>query len=645
MKKIGIIFCLLLALFSCQQQVKKVTIAQTESQEKIVKWYKRISYVSNSHPDSLVYFAAKSQQLAAKEPRLYKALDAFIQGVSYQNTSSYELSKKAYEKVLQLVPESKYDTIKARTYIGLGSYYKNTGDYPQAFRYLYQALKIYEKANNKYGIASSHGSIAQIYLQKEDLQSSKDHLKVGLKALGNDKKNQFYLISSHTLANAYGMSGEYQNALDIDKECIAICEQIQSPRNKATFLDNKANCYMYSNQLDSAKYYFEECLKIDVAVGEKKQIGDTYTNLGNLALFKNDYAEAEKNLNASIAIFKEINQKPNLVETYAVLIDVYGKQGKLKQALAMQMEKESIYKQLISEKKEAALAEFNIVYETQKKEQELAENKVKLLQNEAEAQQKNTYIIAIALVAIFVALLGFLINRQQKIKTQQQNQEYKLKAAIAHIETQNQLQEQRLSISRDLHDNIGAQLTFIISSIENIKYAFDIKNPKLDDKLNSITQFTKSTIVELRDTIWAMNSTAITFEALQARIINFIEKAKDAKDKIRFDVVIDSSLNDSQLTSVEGMNIFRTLQEAIHNAIKYADASEIAVTVKKIDGDLEITIKDNGIGFDTATIGNGHGLQNMRARMESIGATFHIHSEANQGTTIFILHRHWGKSV
>jgi signal transduction histidine kinase len=86
-------------------------------------------------------------------------------------------------------------------------------------------------------------------------------------------------------------------------------------------------------------------------------------------------------------------------------------------------------------------------------------------------------------------------------QNRQLEQESQLKLAISKIETQNKLQQQRLDISRDLHDNIGAQLTFIISSVDNIKYGFEIENPNLNSKLDRISNFTKSTIVELRDTI------------------------------------------------------------------------------------------------------------------------------------------------
>lgn len=133
--------------------------------------------------------------------------------------------------------------------------------------------------------------------------------------------------------------------------------------------------------------------------------------------------------------------------------------------------------------------------------------------------------MGLGLVAILLSVLGYLLYNQQKLKNRQLQKESELKEALARIETQNKLQDQRLKISRDLHDNIGAQLTFIISSIENLQYGFEIKNEKLTKKLQDISAFTKETIYELRDTIWAMNKSEISLEDLQTRISNFVENA------------------------------------------------------------------------------------------------------------------------
>ena len=292
---------------------------------------------------------------------------------------------------------------------------------------------------------------------------------------------------------------------------------------------------------------------------------------------------------------------------------------------------------LLNKDKNLKIAELEVKFETNQKEKLLIQNKNQLLQKDIEVKKANYFIIGIAFLALFIAFIGYLIFRQQQLKNRQQQQEFQLKSAIAQIETQNQLQEQRLTISRDLHDNIGAQLTFIISSVDNIKYAFDIQNPKLDGKLHNISSFTKSTIVELRDTIWAMNSNEITFEDLRARIFNFIENAKTAKEGIDFEFVIDEDLSELELTSVFGMNIYRTLQEAVNNALKYANPTKILITVKKIENSLSLEIHDDGVGFDIETVRKGNGLLNMQNRIESIGGIFTLHSESGKGTSVSIL--------
>ena len=133
-----------------------------------------------------------------------------------------------------------------------------------------------------------------------------------------------------------------------------------------------------------------------------------------------------------------------------------------------------------------------------------------------------------------------------------------------------------------------------------------------------------------------MNHNEISYEDLEIRINNYIEKAKQSKDQISFSFAIEDVLKTKRLTSVEGMNIYRTIQEAINNAIKYANASIISVNVKEQDGQTKITISDNGSGFDTETTESGNGLQNMKKRIEEIGGKF-VLSSSIEGTKIEVL--------
>lgn len=217
-------------------------------------------------------------------------------------------------------------------------------------------------------------------------------------------------------------------------------------------------------------------------------------------------------------------------------------------------------------------------------------------------------------ISALLLLIIYLVYKNQKLKNKHQKQEHELTTAISKIETQNKLQEQRLSISRDLHDNIGAQLTFIISSIETLKQAFNITDDKINHKLLSISNFTKETITELRDTIWAMNHAAIDFNEIRSRILSFVDKGQKANEHINITFERDSVLDNLYFSSVEGMNIFRITQEAVNNAMKYSGAQNITLNAKKIDNQIKIIIKDDGKGFDINKTEIGNGILNMQKK-------------------------------
>lgn len=637
MRKSLAIVAVLAVLFSCSKEPDIKVQKTSDNQRWIKERYNKINFSPRTNTDSLKYFSELLYKASKNESDDYKAMAVIVEGLYFANSSSYELALKKFEQALQISNRTKNDSLVAKSLLSIGNYYKNTGKYPEAFSKYYKALKIYETSKNKNGISVVNANIGQVYQQKGDLESATEHLKVAMEVLKEKKESPIYLFAAHSLANVYGMKGEIDEALAIDEEGIRIGKKKKSDYILSTFYDNKANCMMFTNRLDSAQYYFNECLKLDIKTGNKKQIADSYSNLAQLAIFKRDFATAEKEVFKSIEILKDIKHKHNLAKSYSILADVYAQQKKYDKAFAAHKTFYDEYKSLIDDKKEASLAEFKIVYDTQKKEKQLAENKVELLQNEADARQKNVTITILSILAFFIATVGFLIFRQQRLKSRQQEQEFKLKTAISQIETQNKLQEQRLSISRDLHDNIGAQLTFIISSVDTVKYGFDVQNSKLGTKLDSISDFTKSTIIELRDTIWAMNNNQISFEDLRARIFNFIEKAKIAKEDIQFKFNIENELNPLKLSSIQGINIYRTIQEALNNAIKYAEATVVEILAKEENGTITIQISDNGKGFDIANAELGNGLQNMRKRIEDIDGNFRISSAEGKGTTITVL--------
>ena len=132
-----------------------------------------------------------------------------------------------------------------------------------------------------------------------------------------------------------------------------------------------------------------------------------------------------------------------------------------------------------------------------------------------------------------------------------------------------------------------------------------------------------------------MNKEEITFEDLKTRTTNFIEAAKTSLLGIDFEFNYPKDTDNVKLNSLQGIDVYRIIQEAINNAVKHAKATRIVVNFEIDGSDLKISIIDNGVGFDQSTIEAGNGLSSMKKRANEIDADFEMKS-SNQGTEITI---------
>jgi len=556
-------------------------------------------------------------------------------GILMDVTGIRDSAKYFFTQSLQLSRKNKFRNLEVKSINNLGMCHWNEGHFNEALRFFLDALRINETLpkDQQIKFATCYNNIGLIY---QELELNEKALEFHKKAYELRKKDNMLKDQASSLNNigiCYNSLNQTQKAIDIYKTGLEIAKQ---SGNTTDYLKIQEN---YGNALQSQRKYRESIAHYD-EVSENpnsspKMLIGVY---GSLIAAHNKLNETQKALPYVNKGLNLIKGNPDLrlssQHFYQYAAQLYYKIGDILKGETYNREFIGITNDIFSDENSRQIADYEIRYQTEKKEKQLAENKAKLLENQAEALQKNYILTAIFVLMVFVIAIAYLIFRQQKLKNSQLEQEHKLKTAIARIETQNELQQQRLNISRDLHDNIGAQLTFIISSVENIKYAFDIQNPKLDDRLQHISSFTKATIVELRDTIWAMNNNEITFDELRARVLNFIDKAKDATEKIEFKFRIDEALKNKKMVSLVGMNIYRTIQEAIHNAIKYSGATEITTDITANENQILVCIGDNGTGFDPQNSDKGNGLRNMQKRIEDIGGKFEVCSDENSGTTI-----------
>lgn len=594
----------------------------------------------------------------------------------YYRAISTDSSLKYGNKALTLLKDMNDDKALAQQLSDMGAVYLFRGDIQGSKSNYLKALKIRKKIKDTLGVAKINANLATIYQQLQQIDSAMVMSIEAMKFFEDRGLIGNALIMKSNIANMYSAIKNYDKAIEYHREVLAAYKQQKNVFRQANELVNLGKAYLFVEDTTASITSFKEAIKLAATVKNNRTLGAAYSNLGNIYFLQNKNKEAIRQFKESLKYREALNSESEIASLNTSLGLLYLRTGNISlsksyfsksigyyekndipdklsyiyQGLSLISAYEKDFDKMnyytakgeglaisfYSKEMKEQVVELETKYETEKKEKEIAQQKEQILESELAIKNRNLYIAIIGFVLLLVGFISFGIYRRNQFKRKQLQKELDLKDALATIKTQNRLQEQRLRISRDLHDNIGSQLTFIISSIDNLKFVTKDATPLLKDKLSSISSFTSDTIFQLRDTIWAMNKNTITLEDLHTRILSFIEKAKKAVGTIDFH--FNQDIEDTiSFTSLKGINIFRVIQEAINNTIKYADATTLNIAVSKENNDLVISIVDNGKGFDLSTVSMGNGLGNMEKRMSEVGGKVKISSTPSEGTSIQII--------
>lgn len=588
--------------------------------------------------DSSLLYAQKAYDLAVKLKHPENTLLALnIIGNYYENNVDYSTALSYYHRGLEIAEEHSITKGFAVLYNNIGMVYIRQGNYDEALGLMIDALKAEEELGNDFGIAQSYNNIGVIYYYQGNLKKATEYFEKALEKQEEIGDKETIKQAINNVGALYDYMKEYDKALEFYNKALEFNSSNNDKREMATNLHNIAVTYYKMTDYEKSEDYHQRSFALREEIRDYNGLALGYFNYGEL-LRKSDRAHlAEGYYIKALEIAQDNDIKLTEQYVYGSLAGLYEERKNFAKANEYLHKFITAKDTLLNREQSKIIAEVEAKYQTEKKEKELVEARANIAERELSIQRKDNLIYGTTALALVIAIIGYLLYNQQKLKNRQLQKENELKEALHRIAVQNQLQEQRLQISRDLHDNIGAQLTFIISSLDNIKYGFKVENDKLLDKLKNISTFTSNTIFELRDTIWAMNKPSISFEDFYARISNYIDKAREMAGSVKFDFNIDDEVcKNYQFTSVEGMNIYRIIQESVQNALKYAQAQKIEVRIEDSHDTLKISILDDGIGFDIKTTDFGNGLHNIKKRARDINSEIAIQSTPGKGTKIIL---------
>jgi signal transduction histidine kinase/ligand-binding sensor domain-containing protein len=200
------------------------------------------------------------------------------------------------------------------------------------------------------------------------------------------------------------------------------------------------------------------------------------------------------------------------------------------------------------------------------------------------------------------------------------------------------LQEMRNKISRDLHDEIGATLSGIAMYSHLTREKIGNNVPQVQPLIETIQRSATEMVNKLNDMVWVVNPKHDSIEKLVQRLEEFALEMAALKN-MEVTINISPQLAAMRLDMQSRKNIYLIAKEAIHNAIKYSNASHLKLSATSSDRQLHIVIEDNGSGFDISSVKRGNGLNNMMQRAVEIGADCNIKAIPATGTIVSVSYR------
>ncbi len=506
------------------------------------------------------------------------------------------------------------------------------GNYEQSLKEYYSILSFYESVNDSSSIGNTLNSIGIIYKNLKKYPEARENYEkaIAIQEISKDEEN---------LANSYSNLGtllskqkKYGDAIDYFKEALAINTKNNNNWGISISKQSIGSVLLEKEMYEEAIQHLKEAYIIQSEKKYKVEMAITASQMGAAYLKLNDLYKSEKYLKEALVNIDD--SKKESKEIHFNLSELYQEKGAYEKSLYHYKEHVSYRDSIFNEVSLKNIQNISTKYQTKKKDNEIALQKLELRENEVSLLKKRAQYYWSLAGALFFLLLSFAIwffyMQRQKTKDKEilaleaKQEVVKLEALIDGEE------KERNRLAQDLHDGINGDLAVIkykVSSLDTAKFSIKEKTAHndaigmLDNAVEQVRRISHNLTppslqnFDLRDALQQLctkqnmiNMADITFQYFGDRLI--LKKENETA-------------------------IYRIIQELLNNVTKHAKATEALVQINHHEDNLSITVEDNGVGFDTRIRSTGIGMQNIESRVSILQATLDINS-TNKGTTFTI---------
>lgn len=222
-----------------------------------------------------------------------------------------------------------------------------------------------------------------------------------------------------------------------------------------------------------------------------------------------------------------------------------------------------------------------------------------------------------------------LKNLWKELRAKEEMRTYLLQKVISAQE------EERKRIARELHDQVGQSVTYLMISLQGLKQTA----PEAEGKLEELRQLTVEVLQLLRDLAFELRPSLLDNLGLKEAVERYCQ---DYARRYKIKVDIQAEGEWKTLPPETAIALYRVIQEALTNVVRHARASQVSLVLERREGEVLAIIEDDGCGFVPEQVlageqGGKHlGLFGMQERVALVGGTLTIESSLGQGTTVYI---------
>lgn len=551
-----------------------------------IQCYARNYKISNILLDSALTYLGNSEDSV----RLMQAYKAKSYNYAYLNdyTKSLEYSMKA---IRSAGPNTH---LLGSVYLIIGSnlivsHLDDSRTIERAIPYLDSAILFCKKTSEHECVVHAYTTRGRAYaLLKQTMKAKKsfDNAMLWAKSKG----------LCQSLITAMGFTADFLNKQGLFEEALEIIKEVQRSQNECP--DHIRTPYL----LDGLA-------------------ADAYLNL-------QQYSKAEKMLVSAREKHRQAKGSNNdLAYIIHRLGEVYYATGKYKEAYDLHLESHQLLDSIKSQQVQTSVNQLEIQYRTAEKDKKLALQALSLAKQQKALSERNTLIAVIIAGVLLAGLLLLWRYRHSKRKQQHKEEVSHLKGIIEGEE------KERYRLAHELHDGINAQLAAIQAHLTAGASSF----PANDPNIATARSLVKETAASIRHVAHNLAPHHLQAKGLVQMIQDHLRDVfTDSTTQTEVDAYGDFNSLDPELSLL----LYRILQELAQNVKKYAEASRLTLLLYRSDGQIAITVEDNGKGFDPATlaspeVSSGIGLAGIRDRLKRYNGTMEINS-APEGTVVHI---------